>query len=390
MLIRCQYRRRNNTVLAAGIVPSPENDIFLQIGPHPLAFKPLPLLYTRLTLLAAAVLCWLITAAQSNSYAQVQWQQLRARLSPYSVIGLGETGHGYESINAAKGTVVDFLHRQLGVSGVVFESSFTLGVVGYLQADSLDQRLKYALYPFWNTASVAASLKPFYHREQQEGKPLIAGCDVQEDCRFTRFSGYLLREGLVRTHQAKLVAADSILSYYIGKDFSRKNSLTAAEYNSLVSSYELIAAELRQQPLPILKQNLLLRCLQNRQWLCRYLTLAGARQRMHFRDSIMAENVLWLKNELYPSDKIALWAANTHVSRLAGGNKHPGWMGEWLSSRLPDSYGAISVQKGAVPPNEYPEGFAINYPAAREKFDAVIYLEKLKKISSGEWVTPCN
>jgi erythromycin esterase-like protein len=215
-----------------------------------LALKPFALRRTRLFLFLAAVLCLLKTAAQTNAYTQPPWQQLQSRLSAYSVIGLGEVGHGYESINAAKGTVAEFLRRQLGVGGVVFESSLTLSVVGYLQADSLDQRLKHSLYPFWNTASVKASLKGFYDDEQGKQKPLIVGCDVQEDCRYTRLSRYLLREGLVQANQDRLTAADFILSYYIGKDFSRKGNLAPAEYSHLVSSYELIAAELKGQPLP--------------------------------------------------------------------------------------------------------------------------------------------
>ena len=355
-----------------------------------MALKPFALRRTRLFLFLAAVLCLLKTAAQTHAYTQPPWPQLQSRLSTYSVIGLGEVGHGYESLNAAKGTVVDFLHRQLGVGGVVFESSFTLSVVGYLHADSLDQRLTYSLYPFWNTASVKAALKAFYDEEQGKQKPLIVGCDVQEDCRYTRLSRYLLHEGLVQANQDRLTAADSILSYYIGKDFSRKGTLTPAEYSHLVSSYELIAAELKGQPLPALKQQLLLRCLENRMWLCRYLTLSGAKQRMQFRDSIMAENLLWLKNELFAGDKIALWAANTHIAKPAGNGQRPVWMGEWLSTRLRDRYGAISFQKGPAPAKEYPEGFSIQFPAANGKFDVVVYLEKLHKISSGQWVTPCE
>jgi erythromycin esterase-like protein len=94
-------------------------------------------------------------------------------------------------------------------------------------------------------------------------------------------------------------------------------------------------------------------------WLCHYLTLRGAKQRMQFRDSIMAENLLWLKNELFAGDKIALWAANTHIAKPASDGQRPVWMGEWLATRLRDSYGAISFQKGPAPVKECPEGFSI-------------------------------
>jgi len=105
-------------------------------------------------------------------------------------------GHGYESINEAKGVVVDFLRQQLEVKAVVFESSFTLSALGYLRKDDLSNRLKYSLYPFWNTGSVMEALQPFYQVETGE-RPLVVGCDMQEDCRFTSLSQYLVGEGVV-------------------------------------------------------------------------------------------------------------------------------------------------------------------------------------------------
>ena len=240
----------------------------------------------RLLLFAAMVASVLNTAAQSQQYQEKQCRRLQSELNEHTVFGLGEEGHGYESINEAKALLVEFLKQQMGVNGVVFESSFALSAIAYLRGDSLSNRLKYSLYPFWNTVSVKTSLEPFYQLEKLN-KPLIMGCDVQEDCRFTNLSRYLVNKGLIKTNISKLHASDSILAYYIGKDFNRRGTLTAKEYIMLADNYTAIATELKSYSLPEISQKLLLRSLENRIWLCRYLTLSTAKERMYFRDSLM-------------------------------------------------------------------------------------------------------
>jgi erythromycin esterase len=51
-----------------------------------------------------------------------------------------------------------------------------------------------------------------------------------------------------------------------------------------------------------------------------------------YRDQAMASNVEWLAGQLYPNEKIVLWAHNGHVSTWASGDV-PKPMGAWLRER---------------------------------------------------------
>jgi erythromycin esterase len=337
-----------------------------------------------------AIFCCLGAVGQSDQYRQPQWQKFRSELGEHTIFGLGEEGHGYESVNEAKGVILDFLRQELDVRGVVFESSFTLCALRYLRGDSLAARLRYSLYPFWNTASVKMYLQAFYQTEGRN-KPLISGCDIQEDCRFTVLSRYLIDLGLVNKSRSALLASDSILAYYIGKDFSRRGKLTTEEYGILTNNYEAVTTELRTHGTDGVNQKILLRSVGNRLWLCHYLSLNSAKERMYYRDSLMADNVVWLKNVLYPTEKIAIWAANTHISKQKIAGAGPKWMGEWLSSHYKGLYYSIAVQKGLLTNGEMlHQEFSVQFTPGQPQFNAIILLKRLGKISPAEWETPCN
>jgi erythromycin esterase len=336
-------------------------------------------------------ICILKAKGQAPSFDTPQWQEIKKEIGNSSIVGLGEIGHGFESINQTKSVFVDFLHTELNFQAVMFESSFTESVIGFLSNDFLENRLKNFLYPFWNTTSVKTALKGFFNDEKHTALPLIIGFDIQEDCRFQRLSEYLNTKKLITTNKEKLNECDSILSFYIGKNFSRKGAITNPEYLILLRNYELIAGELKAQNLDTLKQKLLQRSIENRKWLCKYLTFLSVTQKMYYRDSLMADNIKWLKNNMYAKNKLIIWAANTHISKVTK-SKQPKWMGEWLSYVYLEKYFSISFQKGQSIGNDISAGNTsfkyFNKP--NQKFDLIIYLEKLQKIQSQEWLTPCN
>lgn len=97
------------------------------------------------------------------------------------------------------------------------------------------------------------------------------------------------------------------------------------------------------------------------------------------------------KNVLYPKDKIAIWAANTHISRQKNVGARPQWMGEWLSSHYKELYYSIAFQKGSLTTGEklHP-GFSVQFTPGQPQFNAIVLLKRSGKISPGEWETPCD
>lgn len=291
-------------------------------------------------------------------------------------------------MNEAKAALAQWLQQECSFTAIGFESSFTAGVVTWLNKEPLDTRTRRLLYPFWNTASVRAFLDSFASQEQAAGRPLITGFDIQEDCRFVQLSDYFYKNGLLPAHHGELAAGDSVLARYIGKHYSQKGPMTKEECRLLTEHYERLQSALAPAALDTTAKKLLLRCFDNRKWLCQYLTLSSSRERMYYRDSLMASNIQWLKETIYPGKKLILWAANTHVSKSSPPAR---WTGEWLTAMYAQQYFAIGLEKGKAGNHFNWQNKVFQYtllPSAR--FDMMIYLDKLKKIKSQEWITPCD
>lgn len=325
-----------------------------------------------------------------DSISNPGWEQLKIETKNSSIIGLGEESHGMETFNQMKADIVRFLLKQGTIRSIVFESSFVACMTNYLNKNSFDNRIKGSLYPFWNTTSVQTVLKLFYQDEQNSGKPLIVGCDIQEDCRYEAFSNYLVTNKIIPASQARLLYCDSILSVFIGKNFSRQR-LTEKEYDELLHNYQFVFAELDNRKNELGPHfELISRCLENRKWLCRYLTIKDVNQRMFYRDSLMAANILWLKQQVYRDQPFVVWAANTHLGKRVE-NARPRWMGEWLS---PENYYCVSVgKKGLFSSTKKALGgnsFITFTGKERHKFDAIITCGSVRKIKPQEWITPCE
>lgn len=329
----------------------------------------------------------MLRSIPAQSQINSNWKLLADTIGNARIVGIGEEGHGYESINTIKADLTKNLRNEKGFHVILFESSFTLSVIAYLNGDTGTKRLKNFIYPFWNTHPVRQALSPFFNEEQTIKSPLILGFDMQEDCRFRQLSKYLIDKKFVALAKDRLLAGDSILNYYIGKTGLRKTPLTENELFLLNTYYDIVSVELRSKRLPLKTEGLLIRALENRKWLAKYLTIKNIGSRMFFRDSMMAENIKWLKEEIFKGEKILLWAADLHLSK-GNMNKCPQWMGERIYSVYRNEYFAISIRKNK---SRVKEGkLNLEFRPRTSDFNARIWLKALDKIKPEEWKTPCD
>ncbi len=320
-------------------------------------------------------------------------QKLQANIETAQVVALGEEGHGYETYNQAKTKILSFLRSKMGYRKLVVESSFTECIISYLTSGSLEQRLQHFIYPFWNTRSVRDGLQPLYEEEKRTGEPSIFGCDIQEDCRYVSLASYLLSNGLVKENKDQLLSCDSLLAYYIGEKPGRQYP-SLQEYQLLLSYYKDVQTEIASnQQLSGPQQKLLLRSMENRQWLCHYLTIKSGKERMHFRDSLMAENVNWLRKELSGSPTFILWTTNLHAAAAKADSSPPQWLGERLSRLLGKNYYPIAFEKKKTFSSKHyslDDECSIAFDSDSSPFSATVYCNKLVKIAKEEWITPCE
>jgi erythromycin esterase-like protein len=306
-----------------------------------------------------------------------------------AVIGLGEVAHGFASVNEAKSGFLKFLYNGSNCKAVAFESSFTASVISYLDGDA-QSRAGGFLYPFWNTPVVHAALLPFLEDGQKAGKPLVTGFDMQEDCRFKKFSRYLISKRIITASIQALQAADSVLSFYIGDGTLRTVPVSTREYAVLMSNYDIVQNEILQNSRDTLIRKLLDRCITNRKWLCKYLAMSNTRQKMFFRDSLMAANIQWLKQHLYLHDKLVLWAADTHLAK-ASGNGSQQWMGGWLFQMFGNGFTSCSFRKGTAKEAFSCGAINLEYKIlTRQPFDILFYLPQMVKIEKEQWITGCK
>ena len=61
------------------------------------------------------------------------------------------------------------------------------------------------------------------------------------------------------------------------------------------------------------------------------------------RDSLMADNIMWIMEELYPDKKIVVWGHNAHTQKGSFNNLQTKWMGQHLKEFLGDDYFSIGL-----------------------------------------------
>jgi hypothetical protein len=232
--------------------------------------------------------------------AQLDWVSILAK---NEVVLLGEQAHGVASYYAEKRAQIaqmgEVSERELLL---LVESPLVLSVVKHLQGGTLDYH-----YPHTNTE---ANIEFFQEYDN-------FGFDLQEDCRYEAFSQFLISQELVSPLDKDLLMMDSLLSLCIFGPNYQKDMLSLSEMNSLQAAVAHLESKVLPQVKDATRASLLRLCFTNRRHLAEYLHLPtekGYRERIQFRDRIMAENAGQLM-AMYPTHFPVIWAANLHIGK---------------------------------------------------------------------------
>lgn len=286
------------------------------------------------------------------------------------VVGLGEAYHGSASLNARKSAVLDSLARNDPASALVVESSFVGAIAAHGSDLDLGARMRTFVYPYWLTDTVVRTFARAERRVQDRAAPFLWGCDLQEDCRFSQHTEDLLRYAELATWKADLLRCDSVLDAHIG-DQASASLVPEADRRILVAMYSRIAEQLAVDTSASAQR--LAQAMRNRRALCDYLALSHRRQRMRLRDSVMAANILWLRDHLRTSGTLVFWAADDHVLKGRASRKAT-WCGERLAPVLGGAYVTISVRHG----RRVPRGC-----------DQLERVSERTSVEPENWRTPC-
>jgi erythromycin esterase len=256
-------------------------------------------------------------------------------VSDARIVALGEASHGTREFFQIKHRLLEYLVKEKGFTVFAIEENWpeTLAVDRYIKAGEGDVKtaMSKMYIPFWKTEEMRDMIEWMREFNQAPGNhPILT------------FTGFDMAKGSV--------AAQQVLDYL--KQYS-PGEVPAAEaayagmskidnaglYNDRAKSvYEQAAAVLKRFDS---KRAAMEKASSPAAWRDARHAAAVAYQACamripgngsNYRDEMMAKNVEWLADEVFPNEKIVLWAHNDHVG--FGGSVGPKKMGMWLKDRF--------------------------------------------------------
>lgn len=266
------------------------------------------------------------------------------------IVLLGEFNHGTKEINLLKNRLIQYLHQELGYKVLLLESG--VGEVATLNQDRkgmAKENMVFRLTGPWQSKEFVA-LMGFL---QENENLTLGGFDPQKSgSAFTSF------------FKQKMEKIDPVLAAFLSQtelknqNFTREIQRVELTHNhfatrdSIIQDYQHILKSLGTKKEAFLSEKqsgidfkIMLKTLENRIAYLHYFTTYKQQfhQRWAARDSLMAANVLWYANELYPDEKIIISAHNYHISKY---NETELVMGEILKAKFSDELYAIGFFGG--------------------------------------------
>jgi len=246
------------------------------------------------------------------------------------IVLLGEQSHGDGTVFKTKGQLIRFLHDQMNFDVLVFESSLYLAEKSFqnsLVSNNPIRDLRGSTYPHWSWTNEVQPLIQYINTSAKSENPLIvSGMDYQEISKIDRndfpVELYLtlkkLNIGFIdQNEQNDYFTFYSYLAAYLNnlpKDIQETDLIALS--NKFIKTSQRFLSQLENQSstdIDLLKQVLKNKVAVTPVLISRKYT--DNNFSMNTRDSIMADNIIWLKEKRYPGKKIIVWAASRHIAR---------------------------------------------------------------------------
>ena len=293
-----------------------------------------------------------ISTIDPASTDTIDMSVLSVAINDARIVMLGEQDHGDANTFLAKLRIIKYLHEKMGFNVIAFESDFFAlneGWVGLSKdSASMVSFLNGNIFPIWTYCPAAAPLfRTYIPQSFSKGLPLqVTGFDDQM---ILFYSGKYLKQKLdsvFRSLQLPLTKDPGYADLLATIDSLRTSYGVQKPLSASYARWEGKIAQIRNEigkVLPV--DDFWVRVIDN---LISETNAFQVYDRNHqdarrTRDYQMAENLLWLANKKYPSEKIIVWAANYHIARYADSvseKKNLATMGHYFSkmSTAPKTY----------------------------------------------------
>ncbi|WP_214484923.1 erythromycin esterase family protein, partial [Bacillus sp. SM2101] len=262
---------------------------------------------------------------ESSDYSDLEF--LKDILKDKRVVMLGESSHGVSEYSLIKSRLIKFLHEELDYNIVAFESG--LAEVYTTNEMLLDirseQAMKNALHPVWFTDHNMYLFK--YIKEQKATKnPInIVGFDMQPQPYIDKYINDYFKDrntdfttDLQAVEQEYYQYVRSIWGADYPDNWQQESELLTEKYSDLVYQIgqgewaKLINEDEKQFFIKIFEQRI--RSITEKYTEENVMDQNGKGD-LESRDRIMADNLEWLLEEIYPDEKFIVWAHNGHIMK---------------------------------------------------------------------------
>ncbi|MBZ4191859.1 erythromycin esterase family protein [Niabella beijingensis] len=299
------------------------------------------------------------------------FNKLKKYIGDAPIVLLGEETHGDGTAFKTKAALVRFLHEEMGFDVLAWEGGlFQAEKAWELAFDDPGQgvaHLQQCTWPLWTWAREVQPLLLYTTETFKTNRPLkMTGIDVQlrsmiDQVYFPKaFSAYLVKNNIDFENQAE---RDSFFNCYnavntgiaVWGEGKKTDEISALAVNlkQQQSTFKRLLAKKAAQleRIPGQEAALFSRHLRSVQAYLPQLLLTNRidttitpEEGNILRDSLMAENIIWLHQKMYPGKKIIVWTASAHLSvgstlRL-NGTVLPR-VGDFLKERIPGKFYGI-------------------------------------------------
>jgi erythromycin esterase len=288
----------------------------------------------------------LVTISKDTSLNEANWKQLGSQLKNKNLVLLGENNHGSKEIFRWRNDLIQYLHRELGFNTVLFESGFgELLPMDRKEFPMCPLQMTRGLFGGWRTPEFLELMACI-----KSEKMAYAGIDVQRSGGSFRnvLDVFCKNHQIDSTHYHDLEVRYSLVHGQLNNRKSVYDSLQSST-QELIMDYQRLSNRIDELEDQVSSHQVLLvnQTLKNRMAYLNYMSSFKKDQDWHRRwarrDSMMAENLIWLRDHIYPDQKIIVIAHNFHISKW---NELEATMGEILNARYPQQTYVLGLFSG--------------------------------------------
>jgi len=302
--------------------------------------------------------------AVDEDYSKGNWKAVLKQVKNKEIVLIGEVNHGSKENFLVRNDLIKYLHEKGGYNVILFEAGIgELCLLDRRKKEYDAKKLTSGFLGIWRTMEFVDLMQ--YIKAKQIS---IAGFDVQ------RSSGNafktLLKEEASKNNidTAQSIALEDQYSILDEELKSRKAIFESVEPKTrqLIEAYQRLSTLLSANataPISIEKQ-FILQTIENRIAYLNYRLVFvknnNWRARFTARDSAMAANVIWLKENIYKNEKVIIVGHNFHLSKY---NEREKVMGAFLKKRYPNEVYSIGTFVGG--------GKYLDNSGKEEKMDSI-------------------